>query len=99
MKIKKILTASCTISILIILLYTLINAILGFYSGYHNLDTAQNFLQLGYTQDINVNGELVNLKDYYLIGLNQMQNNFYWICFDVILGVLLGYFIRGVKNA
>lgn len=94
MKMKKLIKRFGVIVLLLVLLYTSFNAILTFSSGQHNLDTAQNFLQLGYSQDINMDGKIINLKEYYLYGLNQMKNGFMWICFDVILGVLLGYSIK-----
>ena len=85
-----------TLLILIVLLYTLINSIILFYGGYHNLDTAQNFIKLGYEADINLDGEIVNLGEYYLIGLNSMINGFGWVCFDVILSLIFGYSFKGV---
>jgi len=75
-------------------LTSLIKGIIGFYSGYHNLDIAFNFLQLGFTQDINLNSQLVGLKDYYLIGLNSMLGGLGWLCLAVILAFISGYLIK-----
>ena len=88
----KLLLSGCGV------VYCLNKGIISFYRGYHNLDTSFNFLNLGYTQDLNVAGNLVSLKDYYLIGLNQMTTGLGWVCFGVILALVLGYFIGGVKN-
>lgn len=75
-------------------LYILINSCISFYRGFRNLDIAQNFLQLGYTHDLGLNGQSLTLKEYYLAGLNQMQFGFQWICFDVILAFVIGYLFR-----
>lgn len=76
------------------MLYSSFQGIINFYRGYHNLDLAFNFLNLGYTQDFNTNGVLVSLKEYYLTGLNQMSFGFGWVCFGVILAFLFGYLIK-----
>ena len=83
-----------TLVVLVILLYTMINGLTQFWRGYHQLDTAQNFLQLGYKQDVTIQGETTNLKEVYLDGLNRMIWGFGWLCFDVILGVALGWLIK-----
>ncbi len=84
--------------ILIGLLYTSYNAIIGFYSGFHNLDSSFNYLHLGLNQDINTDGVIRSLKDTYLLGLNQMKSACMWLVFDVILGIVFGYLLkRGEK--
>lgn len=95
----KALKGILLIILIVILLYTLLNGIITFYRGYHNLDLAYNFINLGYEQDISLKGQLVSLKDYYLIGLNQMLWGFKWICFDLILAIVAGYLLKGeLKN-
>jgi len=68
-----------------------------FYRGYHNLDIAFNFLNLGFKQDITLNGSLTSLSNAYLIGRNQMLSGFGWLLLDLILMFYLGY-LMGVKN-
>ncbi len=87
---KKILA----LVVLVALLYTMINGLTQFWRGYHQLDTAQNFLQLGYNKDVNIQGEITNLKAVYLDGLNRVIWGFGWVCLDVILGVALGWLMK-----
>lgn len=98
MKIKKLIKGSLGIVVLVVLLYTSYNAVIGFYSGFHNLDSSFNYLGLGLETDINTDGMVRSLKDTYLIGLSQMKNSFLWMTFDIILGVILGYLVRGYRN-
>ena len=72
------------------MLYTSYYAVVDFYTGFHNLDTAQNFLRLGQNVDMNLNNQIISLEQYYRIGLNQMMNGFKWLLFDVILAFILG---------
>ncbi len=90
----KYIKAIFGILVAIVLVYTLIDGVTQFWRGYHQLDTAQNFLQLGYSQDLNVNSQVVNLKDIYLDGLNKMTYGFGWVCFDVVIGVFLGWLLK-----
>lgn len=76
-----------------ILLYTSYNAIIQFYQGYHALDLAFNFLNLGYTTDKTLNNSLISLESAYLTGLNLIKWGFYWLIFDIILSFLFGYFL------
>ena len=62
-----------------------------FYRGYHNLDLAFNFLNLGYKIDFTLNQTNILLKDAYINGLNQMISGFGWLCLVVIIGIFLGY--------
>lgn len=94
MKFIKLLRNSITIIFLIFLLYTLINSIIYFYQGYHNIDTAFNYGNLGYEADINLDGEIVQLSGLYILGLNQILYAFKWMCFNVILGICLGYSLK-----
>ncbi len=80
--------------VLVVLLYTLTDGIITFYRGYHNLDLAFNFLNLGYSHDINLDGNLVSLADFYIHGRKQMINGFGWVCFDVVIGSVLGWLVR-----
>ncbi|MEK6916010.1 MAG: hypothetical protein AABW89_05725 [Nanoarchaeota archaeon] len=90
---KKYYVKVLTFVVLIVLIYTMTNGLTQFWRGYHQLDTAQNFLQLGYKQDVTIEGEMTNLKAVYLDGLNRMIWGFGWLCFDVILGISLGWLI------
>lgn len=80
-----------TIIILLVLLYTSYNAISEFFIGYHNIDLAYNYKG---SVDMTTTGQIFNMETIYIKGLNQIKNGFMWICFDVLLGVLLGYLIK-----
>ena len=86
------------VSLFCFMLYTSYYAIIDFYTGFHNIDTAQNFLRLGFDYDINLNGVTFSLEEFYTIGINQIMKGFKWIVFDVILSFMLGIlFYRCIK--
>ena len=80
--------------LIVIFLYILIFSIQNFWQGYHSMDTAFNFLNLGMKADIGTNGKLSDLTNVYLSGVNQMSMAFIWLCLDVIVGVVIGYLFR-----
>lgn len=94
MNIKNLIKRFGVVVVLVVLLYTSYNGIMEFYIGYHNLDLAYNFIQLGYNQDLTTSGEFRQLHDLYIQGRNQIKNGFNWLVFDVILALLLGYLIK-----
>lgn len=53
--------------------------------GYRNIDLSFNYLNLGYSADIGMNGQLNSLSEFYLNGLNQILSGFGWVCFGFIL--------------
>jgi len=65
-----------------------------FYSGWRNLDMAFNFLNLGYVADFSMSKTDISLREAYLNGLNQMVCGFGWVCFLVIIAIILGFFLN-----
>jgi len=94
MKINKNLINILSIVVLITLLYTSYQAIITFYQGYHDLDTAFNFLNLGYKADFSLSGEDMALRTAYISGLKNIKWGFQWMIFDVILALITGYLMR-----
>ena len=82
---------------IIVFLYVAFFSIQNFYQGYHDLDIAFNFLNLGMTGDINTNGQHVLLTDTYLRGVKRVTTSFVWLTIDCIFGVLIGYLYRSTK--
>ena len=82
------------LSLLIIFVYILIFSIQNFWQGYHDTDTAFNFLNLGLTSDINTGGQEIMLNATYLRGVDRMTSSFVWLCLDVLVGLLIGYLWR-----
>lgn len=93
-KIIKLIRRFSLIPVLVILLYTSYNSIIGFYQGYHALDLSFNFLNLGYTQDQTLQGNIVTLKESYVSGLSLIKTSFQWLVFDVILSFIFGYLLK-----
>lgn len=82
-----------------VFLYIAFFSIQNFYQGYHDLDIAFNFLNLGMSGDFNTDGSFVMLTDTYLRGLSRITTSFVWFCFDCILGVYIGMMFKGgVQN-
>lgn len=97
MKIRKIAPKIVCLVLICITLYVLMQGIILFFRGFHNLDSAFNYLNLGYTADLTTEGFSISLTEAYLLGLNQIKTGFYWICFSVILAFLSGFFLKKAK--
>lgn len=69
-------------------------SIQNFWQGYHSMDTAFNFLNLGMKADVGSDGYHTELTQVYIIGVNQMTTSFIWLCLDIIVGVGIGYLFR-----
>ena len=82
------------IGLLLLFVYILIFSTSNFYQGYHDLDIAFNFLNIGLTSDINTGGQEIMLNATYLRGLNRITYSFVWLCLDVLVGLLIGYLWR-----
>jgi len=89
-KIKQIVKLSC----IIVFLYVAFFSIQSFWQGFHDLDIAFNFLNLGMSQDINTDGQIITLSETYLRGLSRMEMAFIWLSLDSILGVIVGYLFK-----
>ncbi len=75
-------------------LYSSFQGVINFFRGYHNLDIAFNFLNLGYTNDMTLNLGSVSLISAYRDGLSLMLSSVGWLCFSIILSFVFGYLIK-----
>jgi hypothetical protein len=91
---KKIPPKTIAVILIAFSLYFLINGITLFWRGYHNLDIAFNFLNLGYRADMSTNGTSIQLIEAYRNGLLQIRAGFGWICFTTITLFLSGFFVK-----
>lgn len=77
--------------LILVFLYIGFFSIQNFYQGYHDIDIAFNFLNLGMTGDYNTDGSFIMLTDTYLRGMDRMTTSFVWLTLDCLLGVLIGW--------
>ena len=82
------------IILILVFLFIAFFSIQNFYQGYHSVDIAYNFLNLGYTQDVSTNGEIITLSQTYLNGVSLMTTSFVWFALNCLLGVLIGYLYK-----
>ena len=82
-----------------IVLYSLVNGMINFFNGYHALDIAQNFMQLGYTQDVTLSGQTVSLKEAYLSGLNMMHYGYEWLLFGLISTAIFSFVVGSLVTS
>jgi len=81
--------------VIILLIFIMCVSVYGFFSGYNQLDLAQNMKYL--ESDLNINlldyqsdGEYRTFEEMYIIGFNQMETYFFMFGFSaLILGYLL----------
>ena len=95
---KNIIKNSIRLGIGISCLGSLIYGCSQFWRGFHSLDIAYNFLNLGFSHDTNTIGQTYHLEEVYVAGLNQMGWAFHYIVCSVILAFILGYLMKGEKR-
>ena len=74
-------------------IFSLIKSVSEFWTGYHALDTAFNFNNLGYSHDILTNGAMIKLSEAYTLGLESIKNGFTFMGFCIIFAFLFGLLI------